>query len=306
MKTITKDMMAFNKNSIDIKLLSNNYYKALKNPFLKEIVDQINLEDKELMKYTSMLEEASIEYENCSKCKNILECKNKVTGYAFLPITKYKKLEFGYNACRYQKKLIEDNKHYKYISLIEVPNELKNASMKDVYTNDEKRFETIAWLNKFILDYPKGTLKKGLYLSGSFGCGKTYLIAATFNELAKQKVKSAIVYWPEFLRDLKTSFTTDEFKEKFDKIKKVELLLIDDIGAESVTEWNRDEILGSILQYRMQMQLPTFFTSNMDIVLLENHLASTKDKVSTLKAKRIIERIKQLTIEQEMIAKNYR
>lgn len=73
--------------------------------------------------------------------------------------------------------------------------------------------------------------QKDLYLYGNFGCGKTYLIAAMFNELAKKGYKSAIIFWPEFLRNLKTSFTTD-FKEKFEHIKKVPLLLIDDIGAE--------------------------------------------------------------------------
>ena len=56
-----------------------------------------------------------------------------------------------------------------------------------------------------------------MYLTGSFGSGKTYLVASMFNELAKNGVKSAIVYWPEFLRDLKTSFQTD-FKEKFDAV----------------------------------------------------------------------------------------
>ena len=30
------------------------------------------------------------------------------------------------------------------------------------------------------------------------------------------------------------------------------MLLLDDIGAETVTEWSRDEVLGTILQYRME------------------------------------------------------
>ena len=41
-------------------------------------------------------------------------------------------------------------------------------------------------------------------------------------------------------------------------IKQIPLLLIDDIGAEKLTDWARDEILGSILQYRMDFKLPTF------------------------------------------------
>ena len=56
----------------------------------------------------------------------------------------------------------------------------------------------------------------------------------------------------------------------------------------------------------MDNDLPTFITSNLSIDNLEQHLAQTKDGVELVKAKRIIERIKYLTIEKEMISKNMR
>ena len=126
-----------------------------------------------------------------------------------------------------------------------------------------------------------------------------------FNELARQNVKSAIIFWPEYIRDLKASFDSD-FKEKFNYIKKVPLLLIDDIGAENCSNWSRDEVLGPILQYRMENHLPTFFTSNLTIDELENSLSITSSGVDKVKARRIIERIKQLTINLELISKNRR
>ena len=36
--------------------------------------------------------------------------------------------------------------------------------------------------------------------------------------------------------------------------------MIDDIGAESMTSWIRDDVLSVILQYRMQEQLVTTFS----------------------------------------------
>ena len=45
------------------------------------------------------------------------------------------------------------------------------------------------------------------------------------------------------------------------QMKNTEILFIDDIGAENCSAWSRDEVLGPILQYRMQSHLPTFFTS---------------------------------------------
>jgi primosomal protein DnaI len=177
--------------------------------------------------------------------------------------------------------------------------------MKDIYKDDTTRLEVIKWLKDFMVNYHKERPIKGLYLNGNFGSGKTYLIAAMFNELAKKDVQSAIIYWPEFLRSLKASFT-DNFSEKFEYIQKIPLLLIDDIGAENTTAWGRDEILGPILQYRMQEQLPTFFTSNLGMNDLEKHFSVSNGTVDMVKARRIIERINQLTVGKEMISKNRR
>ena len=141
--------------------------------------------------------------------------------------------------------------------------------MKDIDTSDENRFETIIWLKNFIDNYKKGIANKGLYLTGNFGCGKTYLIAAIFNELAKSNYKSSIIFWPEFLRQA----FYDDFNAKFEYVKKAPLLLIDDIGAEGLTAWNRDEILCPLLQYRMDNNLTTFFTSNFSILSIPTNPA---------------------------------
>lgn len=287
------------------KDLEKNFEVALKDEDFKVLVEKIKLPKDKLIKYTSTLEECSKNYSRCLKCKNILECHNKIEGYSYLPKVVDGELEFSYQPCKLKKKLDEKNKYLNNIYLFDVPKEIKEASIDKIYMKDANRFEVIEWIHIFINNYNEKKNKKGLYLSGAFGAGKTYILAAMFNELAKKGVKSAIIYWPEFLRDLKTSFQTD-FKDKFEFIKKVELLLIDDIGAESTTSWSRDEILGPILQYRMQEELPTFFTSNLDLNALEEHLANSKDGIEVIKAKRIIERIKQLTENKVMISKNLR
>ena len=56
----------------------------------------------------------------------------------------------------------------------------------------------------------------------------------------------------------------------------------------------------------MEASLPTFFTSNLNIKMLEEHLSTSKSGVDKLKAKRIIERINQLSENMEMIGENYR
>lgn len=298
---ITLDKYRENKN----KLLSS-YNESLKNDEFKEFVSKIKLPDEELCKYTSLLEESCKEYNHCMNCKNINGCKNQVTGYAYLPELENNKLKFGYKGCKFQNKMLKDCRYLENIYAFDEPKAIKEAQMKNIFKNDPTRKDVIDYLIKFYDNYQNNIMNKGLFLHGSFGSGKTYLISAMFNELAKDNIKSAIIFWPGFLTELKGTFNkyNDDYNEMINKVKRVPLLLIDDIGAENMTAWVRDEVLCPILQYRMDEKLPTFITSNFDKKGLENHLSNCgKDEVKT---GRIMQRIDQLTLDMELISKNLR
>lgn len=303
MKTIMEEMKdAGYKNSLN-KELEKNYNEELKDNNFKEFVSKIKTKDEILMKYTSSLKESFCEYNHCMNCKSILECKNKIEGYAYLPKKINDSLEFNYKACKYKEKLNKETKYLNNVYMLDMPDFIKEARFKNIYTKDQNRFEAFNYIINFEKEYPNR--EKGLFLSGNFGSGKTYFIASLFNELALKERKSAIIFWPEFLRNLKSSFGTD-YEEKFEKIRKSPLLLIDDIGAENLTAWSRDEVLCPIMQYRMEEKLPTFFTSNFNIDELEEHLSMTGTTADKVKAKRIIERINQMTDKIEMKSKNLR
>jgi len=289
----------------DTNLLKVNYKKCLDDPKFSSLVNEIDLPNEILMKYTSKLKDASIENDNCKNCKSLLSCKNNIKGYCYKPIINNNIVNFSYVECNKKKDIDKKNEYLKNVYFYEIPNSLKNANLRNIYKDDAKRIEIIKKIKDFYDNYKKGNESKGIYLSGSFGSGKSYLIAALFNELAKYNYQSAIIYFPEFLRKLKASFGND-YGELFDKIKQVPLLSIDDIGAEKLTDWARDEILGSILQYRMDNNLPTFFTSNLNLKELENHLQISNSSSDKVKARRIMERIKYLTDEVILIGVNRR
>lgn len=299
------EKLKVNKNNLN--LLKVNYAKALEDDTFKTLVDSLELASEKKMKYTTRLQEASFEINNCSNCSSLLSCKNSVKGFCLTPKVINNSLNFSYQKCTYQEENEKVNKYLNNIYYYEVPTVLKTASFKNIYKDDAKRLEIIKKIKAFYDNYKKGNSVKGIYLNGNFGSGKSYLIGALFNELAKLDYQSAIIYFPEFLRSLKASFNSSiEYQERFEYIKKVPLLLIDDIGAEKLTDWARDEILGSILQYRMDFNLPTFFTSNLTINELENHLQITNGVTDKVKARRIIERIKYLTDEITLISINRR
>ncbi|MBR1416260.1 MAG: primosomal protein DnaI [Bacilli bacterium] len=276
--------------------IKTNYINALADPLFKKVVNSLDIDEHEKIINTTKIQDTVIELNNCKNCKCLANCKNSNQGYVCYPEVYNDQIKFKYIPCKYKKELLkqEENKMTR-------EKELDNASMKDLETNDKARINVIKWITKFIKEYDNSKKNKGLYLHGNFGSGKTYIIAAAFNELKKSGFTTEIVYFPTLLRDLKANF--DELEGTISSLENVDLLLIDDIGAESVTKWSRDEILGTLLQTRMNSYKTTFFTSNYTIDELENHLSNKTDKVE---AARIIERIKVLTDDLQLQGENRR
>lgn len=281
--------------------IKQNYIKALEDEAFRRLITQYKIDEEVGMKYTSRLMDSSKEHTNCSNCPSLAACSNSVRGFCLTPKQNKNTINFSYDMCKYLKK----EEYRENVQVFDVAKDIKNASIKNIYTNDKNRIEIIKAIKNFINEYKKGTNPKGIYLHGSFGSGKTYLISALFNELAKSRTTSVIIHTPELLRSLKDSFSTD-YSEKFYLLKHTPLLLLDDIGAEYLTAWGRDEVIEPILQYRMDEGLPTFFTSNFTILELEKHFTTASNSIDKVKARRIIERIKQLSVEVELISKNLR
>ena len=291
--------MAIN-NEINKEELVNNYNETLKNnATFRKLIKTIKAKPEVAMKYTSSLEETTMELNNCQDCPGLIYCKNRLEGHIFYPATNREQIIFSYVPCHYTKeqKKMEEEKNTR-------DKDIFNANFKDIDITDKKRVKVIKWLKEFCDNYNKNGSFKGLYLHGNFGCGKTYLISALFNELSKKRISTEIVYYPELLRDIKNDF--DTYGDRIEYLENVDLLLIDDIGAEKVTEWSRDEILGTILQKRMNNYKATFFTSNLNMEELERHLRINSYSDDEIKARRIIERIKQLTTDMELISENRR
>ena len=277
--------------------LKDNYIRACRNPEFQKLVASLELTAKQAMNYTSKLEEYLQEENNCKNCHGLYECKNKIRGYTNYPQKYNNHLIFSTEACYFKSQ--EFKKIKESTTALQ---ELETSSLKTIDTSDKNRYKLIKWVTNFIKEYDYGKNIKGLYLHGNFGCGKTYILSACFNEMKKRGFRTKIVYLPDLLRTIKGDF--EAMNDIMDELCNIDILLIDDIGAEKVTDWGRDEILGTILQSRMNEHKTTFFTSNFTIKELEEHLSNKG--VDKVKANRIIERIKQLTIDMEMLGANMR
>lgn len=191
-----------------------------------------------------------------------------------------------------------------------VDHNLSDAQMKIDISKISKDERTD--YKKVVLDCVKtvndSNAKKGLYLFGPPGVGKTYLMAGICNHYARNKRRCAFVHVPTFTSDMKMLFDDKmQMEKKLKQLKEVDILACDDIGGESVTDWIRDEILLPVFNERMEKQRLTFFTSNYSLDELQKHFAiNSRGNAQEIKALRILERIKALSLEEFVNGSNRR
>ena len=192
------------------------------------------------------------------------------------------------------------------LKLINLPASLKKAKLAQIDLDDLGRLPIFERLYAFVDLYP--SIRKGLYLYGDFGVGKSFMMAALAHDLSEKRgASTTILHYPSFVIDVKNAIGEGSVKTLVDEIKLAEVLVLDDIGAEQSTPWVRDEILQVILQYRMQEDLPTFFTSNFNFEDLEKHFAKGKNgNDETWESRRVMERIRYLAEETRLEGENRR
>lgn len=280
--------------------LRRDFVLASSDETFKKLCNRLKCDDEILMKYTSKLTDSAFELKNCSRCKGLSYCKNAVKGHVYFPTVTKDFIEFSYKSCKYFKEKKKNNTIF-----FETPKMLMNASLSELITEKE-RANILKYIKDFLKKKVNGETVKGLYLSGSFGSGKSYILSALLNELSLKGYKCVNINYPLLLNKLKASFSDYNYNDVMEEIMTCDVLLIDDIGAENNSPWSRDEVLGTILQYRMDSDLTTFFTSNFTINELETELSETNKGTDLIKARRIIERIKYLTVEDKLISKDKR
>ncbi|MFC6164767.1 primosomal protein DnaI [Lactiplantibacillus dongliensis] len=192
---------------------------------------------------------------------------------------------------------------------ISMPKNIQNADLK-AYDQDGDRAAALMSALDFIDAYTQAPKRfhRGLYLYGSFGVGKTYLLGAMANELAARGFQTTLIHFPSFAVEMKRSISNNTSGDKVDAIKRAPILMIDDIGADASSTWIRDDVLGVILEFRMQEELPTCFSSNFSMQELQDGYLtiSQKGDEEPIKAQRIMQRVRYLSTEIEMIGQNRR
>lgn len=242
----------------------------------------------------------------CERCPGLSECPNLVKGHSTQLELAQRQIVSAIAPCSKQMAHEEELRRRRLMRSYYVSEETMKASFEGLDI-DAGNLAAVEAAIQFCEKVGTGERVKGMYLHGPFGVGKSYIMGAIGRELSERNIASLLVYVPDFIREMKDSISDQSYAGKLELLKEVPVLILDDIGAENLTPWVRDEILGVILNQRANNHLPTLFTSNYALEELEEHLSiSNGNRIERTKAARIMERIRHFVDVHEILRKNHR
>ena len=115
-----------------------------------------------------------------------------------------------------------------------------------------------------------------LVLKGGYGCGKTHLAAAIANRCVERGQPVLFITVPDLLDHLRATYAPTSsiaYGTRFEEVRTVPVLILDDLGTESSTPWALEKLF-QILNYRYNAHLPTVVTTNHELEEISLRLRS--------------------------------
>lgn len=278
----------------------------LTQPEITAFKEKYNISDADIEPYAQRYQRWLVNIRLCNGCEGLHMCRQNDRGLILDMVVDNGILMQEVRKCDYLTAEEQQRAHLKKFIISDMPDHWAQLSLAslDLDNESDEYLLTVTQMASWV----RSPLEKGYYVYGLPGVGKTYLVACVANMMAKNGKTVAFVHVPTLMQRLKSYLDNrDEFENVIGKMKSADIAIFDDIGAESVTSWVRDELLLPILNDRAERKKTTWFTSNEDLKSLKNHyMYNQKGEKEEMNAIRILERIEALAVPMHLRGNNRR
>jgi DNA replication protein DnaC len=153
-----------------------------------------------------------------------------------------------------------------------IPKRYRGASFDRPPVSDMARDLSSRYVVRAVRDYVDHLDEKleagtGLWLMGGTGTGKTTLGMLVAKEALSRGQTAAVYFAPKLLTQIRQSYQAtdreDAYEAFFSRLTSVDLLYIDDLGAERQTDWVVEQLY-ALVNERYENQRSVLITSNAE------------------------------------------
>lgn len=131
-------------------------------------------------------------------------------------------------------------------------------------TKNLSLWKALGAAQKFADEYIPGN-PGGLLFQGPPGIGKTHLLVALLRKFCDRGVNAIFLDYQELLRRIQNSYNSASRTTEYELLQPVlstEIVAIDDLGNNRITEWVEDTVT-YVVNHRYSQNLPTLFSANL-------------------------------------------
>ena len=263
--------------------------------------ESYDLPAEEIRRHRDEIVDIERAQERCTGCTGEV-CKQPSQG--MIPVVEVHDGRFSYalKVCRHERSRL---------ARLRISRLFASARIPRAYEGDTFADYTVTATNKDAVDAAHMMVADeitGLFLHGEKGTGKTKLAAIIANERARAGSPVLFASVPDLMADIRSSFKTGSASETVQAVKETPFLVLDDLGAEKMTEWVGEQLF-CIVNHRYNERLATVVTSNYSPTQVISHMATVDGRgnvIDDMQGQRIMSRIYEMCERVEIRGKDYR
>lgn len=271
---------------IAARLLRNGIKITSKPTATTSLRGSYDLPAEEIRRHREEIADIERAQERCKGCTGEV-CKQPSHG--MIPVVEVHDGRFCYalRRCRHERNRLARLRISRLFVSARVPRAYEGDTFAD-YIVTEANKDAVDAAHMMVADEIKG-----LFLYGEKGTGKTKLAAIIANERAGAGKPVLFASVPDLMADIRASFASGGTSERVQAVKETPFLVLDDLGAEKMTEWVGEQLF-CIVNHRYNEQLPTVVTSNYSPTQIIRHMATVDrggNVIDDMQGQRIMSRI---------------